>query len=167
MNICARYDGLRYSRHSSMAQRLPVIFRATNANDDGAHAGEVIAILPTLPSDPFGHELTCYRSGHHCTATRQWYLQFTSRCPVDEYMPLLAELCSIYPDSDLYVVPRISPDHDFERLNAAARLSREAEALFDRACSAVREILETHDSENIAVDHCCADTNRPFETTPG
>ncbi len=167
MNTCAYFDSLWASRHQSTAQRLPVIFRATNANHDGPHADEVTAILPTLPSDPIGHGLTCYQSGRHCTGTRQWYLHCTQRCPVDEYMPLLAELCSIYADFDLYVVPRISLDHDFERLNAAARLRREMEVRFDQACSAVRDILEGQDSGNIVVDHRRADTNRPFETTPG
>jgi hypothetical protein len=146
MNTCGYFDGLLLSRHSNMAQRLPVIFRARKAGDHGPHAGRIMAVLPTLPGDSFGHELTCYGSGRHCTGTRQWYLHCTQRCPVDEYMPLLAELCSIYPDSDLCVEPRISPDHDFERLNAAARLSREMEVRFDLACSAVREILEGLDN---------------------
>lgn len=166
MNTSAYHDGLWISRHQNTAQRLPVIFRATKAGDDGPHAGWITAILPTLPGDPFGHELTCYGSGHHCTGTRQWYLHCTQRCPVDEYTPLLAELCLIYPDSDLCVEPRISLDHDFERLNAAARICREMEVHFVRACSAVREILERQDCGKIAVDLCCAETNRSFEAMP-
>jgi hypothetical protein len=144
MNSSAYFDGLWISRHEDIVQRLPVIFRATKAGDEGPYAGRAIAILPTLPGDPL-HELTCYGSGRHFTGTRQWYLHCTQRCPVEKYMPLLAELCSIYPDADLCVEPRISLDHDFERFKAATRLRRKMEARFDQACAAVREILESHD----------------------
>src|SRR2546430_15225761 len=112
MNTYAYFGGLWIAGHQNAAQRLPVIFRATKADDDRPPAQKVTAILPTLPSDPVGEALTCYKSGQYCTRTRQWYLHCTQRCPVDESMPLLAELCSIYPDSDLQIVSRISLDHD-------------------------------------------------------
>lgn len=40
---------------------------------------------------------------------------------------------------------------DLRRLRTAARLRREIEERFDQACSAVREILETHHGEDVAV----------------
>jgi hypothetical protein len=58
MNISAYFRGLWISRHEHMAQRLPVIFRKTKAGDFGPHAGGVTAILPTLPGDTLGRELT-------------------------------------------------------------------------------------------------------------
>jgi hypothetical protein len=82
-------------------------------------------------------------------------------------MPLLVELCSIYPDTDLRVEPRISLDHDFERLNAAARLCREMEVRFHWACSAVREIMERQASGDITVKKCCVDATGSFEAMPG
>jgi hypothetical protein len=138
MNTC----GLGYSHLNIVQGSLPVLFRTTRTDDVGPRAGKVTAILPTLPGDPLVQELTCYESGRHCTRTREWYLHCTRRCTVGEYMPLLAELCGIYPNSDLYVVPRITIDHDFKRTCAAGRLCREMDMRFDRACSALREILE-------------------------
>lgn len=142
MSTGAYFGGVWISRHQNKAQLLPVIFRTTKADNDRPHARKVTAVLPTLPSGPNEDALTCYESGQHCTRMRQWYLHCTQRCAVDEYMPLLAELCSIYPDSDLHVVSCISLDHDFKRFTTAPRFSRELEARFDRACSAAREIVE-------------------------
>jgi hypothetical protein len=141
MSTSAYYDGFGFSL-LNVARGLPVLFRATRIDDIGPSVGRVTAILPTLPGDPRAQELTCYESGRHCVRTREWYHHCTRRCTVGEYMPLMAELCTIYPNSDLYVVPRITLDHDFKRFCAAGRLCRETNMRFDLACSAVREILE-------------------------
>jgi hypothetical protein len=93
----------------------PVVFRADRS---GPFKGDVTAVFPCEPSDPFGFFMSCYTHvGQYSGCGLDWY-QRTRAARPDEYAALLTELISIGYRPKVY--RRITAQH-LEALRAASR----------------------------------------------
>lgn len=116
-------------------ERLPVIFRAERS---APFKGEVTAVFPTVSSDYFGREMTCY-DGCHSGCSMGWY-RGTRPAKPHEYADLLRTLKGIYEVDcgdgawELEVRQRISPAMR-GALKQSARDAQESLKAEPRGCS--------------------------------
>lgn len=109
---------------SAQPETLPVIFRAERSGD---HRGDVTAVFPTEPGDPFGRAVCYAHIGQHSACDRGWYATTRPAAPA-EYAALLRELRGIYEEGAdavrLDIVQRWTAKHDAVRRAALKESSQ-------------------------------------------